>query len=151
MHGAQRVWVQSLGREDTLEEEMATHSSILDWKIPWTEETDGLQSTGPQRVGRDCVTRQQPRRWSGGELHPGEKPGEWPRFCYSYSPTLWTYSVIILLPMSALLLLIVYEFPEILNSKWTAAHQAPPSMGFSRQQYWSGVPLPSLAWCSSRL
>ena len=150
MHGAQRVWVQSLGREDTLEEEMATHSSILDWKIPWTEETDGLQSTGPQRVGRDCVTRQQPRMWSGGEPHPGEKPGEWPSFSYSYSPTLWTYSVILLLPMSALLLLIVYEFPEILNSKWTAAHQAPPSMGFSRQEYWSGVPLPSPAWSSSR-
>ena len=59
----------TLGREDTLEEEMATHSSTLDWKIPWTEETDGLQSMGPQRVGRDCVTRQQPRRWSSGELH----------------------------------------------------------------------------------
>ena len=40
------IWVQSLGREDPLEEEMAAHSSILAWRIPWTEEPGGLQSTG---------------------------------------------------------------------------------------------------------
>ena len=45
--------VQSLGQEDLLEEEMATHSSILAWKIPWTEEPGGPQSTGSQRVGHD--------------------------------------------------------------------------------------------------
>ena len=45
--------VQSLGREDLLEKEMATHSSILAWKIPWTEEPGGLQSMGSQRVGHD--------------------------------------------------------------------------------------------------
>ena len=45
--------VRSLGREDPLEKEMATHSSILAWKIPWTEETGRLQSTGSQRVGHD--------------------------------------------------------------------------------------------------
>ena len=39
------TWVQSLGREDPLEKEMATHSSILAWRIPWTEEPGGLQST----------------------------------------------------------------------------------------------------------
>ena len=44
---------QSLGQEDPLEEEMATHSSILAWKIPWTEEPGGLQSMGLQRVGHD--------------------------------------------------------------------------------------------------
>ena len=43
--------VQSLGREDILEKEMATHSSILAWRIPWTEEPGGLQSMGLQRVG----------------------------------------------------------------------------------------------------
>ena len=42
------TWVQSLGREDPLEKEMATHSSILAWRIPWTEEPGGLQSTGSQ-------------------------------------------------------------------------------------------------------
>ena len=45
--------VQSLGREDPLEKEMATHSSILGWKIPWTEEHGRLQSMGSQRVRHD--------------------------------------------------------------------------------------------------
>ena len=45
--------VRSLGQEDPLEEEMATHSSILAWRIPWTEEPGGLQSMGSQRVGHD--------------------------------------------------------------------------------------------------
>ena len=44
------AWVQTLGQEDLLEKEMATHSSILAWKIPWTEEPDGLQSMGSKRV-----------------------------------------------------------------------------------------------------
>ena len=46
-----QVWF--LGREDPLEKEMAIHSSTLAWKIPWTEETDRLQSMGFQRVGHD--------------------------------------------------------------------------------------------------
>ena len=47
------MWVQSLGREDSLEKGMATPSSILAWRIPRTEEPGGLQSTGSQRVGHD--------------------------------------------------------------------------------------------------
>ena len=47
----QETWVPSLGWEDPLEKEMATHSSTLAWKIPWTEEPGGLQSMGSQRVG----------------------------------------------------------------------------------------------------
>ena len=47
------TWVQSLGREDPLEKEIAVLSSILAWGIPWTEEPGGLQSTGLQRVGHD--------------------------------------------------------------------------------------------------
>ena len=47
------TWVQSLGREDPLEKEMATHSNTLAWKIPWMEEPGGLQSMGSQRVGHD--------------------------------------------------------------------------------------------------
>ena len=46
----QETWVQSLGWEDTLEKQMATHSSILAWKTLWTEETDGVQAVGSQRV-----------------------------------------------------------------------------------------------------
>ena len=49
----QETWVRSLGWEDPLEKEMATHSSILAWKISWTEEHGGLQSMGSQRVGHD--------------------------------------------------------------------------------------------------
>ena len=47
------TWVQSLGQEDPLEKGMATHSSTLAWRIPWTEESGGLQSIGSQRVGYD--------------------------------------------------------------------------------------------------
>ena len=49
----QETWVQSLGQEDSLEKEMAVHSSILAWEIPWTEEPGGLQSMGSQRVRHD--------------------------------------------------------------------------------------------------
>ena len=49
----QETWVRSLGWEDPLEKEMATHSSILAWRIPWAEEPGGLQSTGLQRVRHD--------------------------------------------------------------------------------------------------
>ena len=49
----QETWVQSLGWEDPLEKGMATHFSIHAWRIPWTEEPDGLQSMGLQRVGHD--------------------------------------------------------------------------------------------------
>ena len=49
----QETWVQSLGQEDPLEKGMATHSSILAWRVPWTEEPGRLQSMGLQRVGQD--------------------------------------------------------------------------------------------------
>ena len=52
----QETWVCSLGREDPLEKEMATHSSILAWRIPWREDTGRLQSLGLQRVGHDWAT-----------------------------------------------------------------------------------------------
>ena len=49
----QETWARSLSWEDPLEQEMATHSSSLAWRIPWTEEPGGLLSTGPQRVRHD--------------------------------------------------------------------------------------------------
>ena len=56
----QEMWVQSLGWEDPLEKEMATHSSILAWEIPWPEEPGGLYSPwGRKRVRHDLVTKQQ--------------------------------------------------------------------------------------------
>ena len=49
------MWVPSLGQKDPLEKEMTTHFIILAWRIPWTEEPDGLQSMGLQRVRQDLV------------------------------------------------------------------------------------------------
>ena len=57
----QEPWVQSLGQKDALEEEMATHSSILAWEIPWTEEPGRLQSIGLRRVRHDLVTKLPPQ------------------------------------------------------------------------------------------
>ena len=53
----QETWVQPLDWEDPLEEGMVTYSSIPAYRIPWTEEPGGLQSTGSQRVGQDCVIK----------------------------------------------------------------------------------------------
>ena len=77
-----------------LEKETATHSSVLAWEIPWTEEPGGLQFTGSQRVGRDLVTK------TTNSIH------------------------------------------NTFVTPWTVAHQAPLSVGFSRQEYWSGLPCP---------
>ena len=53
LHAMGETWVRFLGGEHLLEKEMETHSSILAWRIPWTEEPSGLQCTGLQRVGHD--------------------------------------------------------------------------------------------------
>ena len=53
MQETQKMWARSLGQENPLEQEMATHSSILAWKIPWKEEPGRLQSMGLQRIGHD--------------------------------------------------------------------------------------------------
>ena len=61
------TWVRSLGREDPLEKEMTTHSSILAWSIPWTEEPGRLQSMGSQRVGHDWATSPHLTSWGSKE------------------------------------------------------------------------------------
>ena len=53
----QESWVQPLGWEDPLEDGMATHSSILAWRIPWTEDPGRLQFMGSQRVGHNCLAK----------------------------------------------------------------------------------------------
>ena len=55
------MWVRSLSREDSLEEEMAAHSSILAWEISWTEEPARLQSTGSRRVGHEELDTTEPQ------------------------------------------------------------------------------------------
>ena len=66
MKETEKTWVQSLGQEDPLEESMATHSSTLAWRIPWTEEPGGLQSMGSQKVRHnyrnlECVHKEKER------------------------------------------------------------------------------------------
>ena len=55
----QEMWLRSLGEEDPLEKEMATHYSILAWEIPWTESLEGYSSWGHEKVGHDLATKQQ--------------------------------------------------------------------------------------------
>ena len=64
----QETQVQSLGQEDPLGKEMATHFNILAWEIPWTEEPGGLQSMVSQRVGHSLVTKEQQQHFNGGIL-----------------------------------------------------------------------------------
>ena len=67
------MWVRSLGREDSLKEEMATHFSILAWEMPWIEEPGALQSMGSQRIRLDLATKQQHK--GGGSLQKREDSG----------------------------------------------------------------------------
>ena len=72
----QKMWIQSLGWEDPLEKEMATHSSILAWEIPWMEEPGGLQSMDLQRIRHDLATKKTHtksiRSWSKEYFCPGK-------------------------------------------------------------------------------
>ena len=63
----QETYVRSLGQEDLLKKGMATHSSILAWEIPWTEEPGRLQSIGSQKVGHDLGTEQQQQKQTKGK------------------------------------------------------------------------------------
>ena len=67
--------VQSLGQEDPPEKGMATHSSILAWRIPWREEPGGLQSMGLQRVGHNRATSTTTLRWKTGPVGSSEVHG----------------------------------------------------------------------------
>ena len=144
---------------------MATHSSILAWRIPWWEEPGGLWSMGSWRVGHDLATKQQQRQllppaWyitttaTAESLQScptlcdpidGSPPGspvpgvlqartlEWVAISFS---NVWKWKVKVK-SLSRIWLL---------ATPWTATYQAPPSTGFSRQEYCSGVPSPSPTW-----
>ena len=115
------TWVRPLGREDPLEKAMATHSSTLAWRIPWTEEPGRLQSMGPQRFGHD---------WVASLTHSCKL---WD-YQNQLQPHLWLIALV-----KVKLLSRVWLFA----TPWTVDYLALPSMGFSRQEYWSGLPLPS--------
>ena len=135
---------------------MATHSSVLDWKIPWTEENYNIwpspnifnklihvlkntliktAAAAAAKSLQSCPTLCDPIDGSPpGSLVPGilqARTLEWVAVSFSSA---WKWNV------KGKLLSRVR--PSV--TPWTAAFQAPPSMGFSRQEYWSGVPLPSL-------
>ena len=63
-----QTWVRFQDQEDLLEKEMATHSSIFAWRIPWTEEVGRLQSMASQRVGHDLVTKLSPSKYCNSTL-----------------------------------------------------------------------------------
>ena len=111
------TWVQSLGQEDPLEEEMATHSSILAWRIPRTEEPGELQSMGSQRVGHSWTTNTNS----------------------SYYLFTCILSWMFLRNTSECKLL---SCVRLFMTLWTVACQAPLSMEFSWPGYWRGKPLP---------
>ena len=78
------IWVWSLDWDDPLEEDMATHSNILAWRIPWTEEPGGLQSMGSQRVRHDWVTKHSTRD-TGSIPGSGRSPGGGHGYPFHYS------------------------------------------------------------------
>ena len=154
----QETRVRSLGQEDPLESGMAAHSRILAWRIPWTEKLGRLHAMRSQKVGQDwgtntvtdlsnkyyaaaaakllqsCLTLCNPIDSSPpGSPVPGilqARTLEWVAISFSNA---WEWKV----KVKSL------SRVRLLATPWTVAHQAPPSMGFSRQEYWSGVPLPS--------
>ena len=118
------TWVWSLGGEDPLEKGMATHSSTLAWKIPWTEEPGRLPSMGSHRVGHD---------WSA----LAAAAEHWVEFPLLYSRFLLVTYFICACVLS------YFSHVRLFVILWTVAHQAPLSVGFSKQEYWSWLPCPS--------
>ena len=162
----QEIWVWSLGLEDALEKEMATHSRILDWEIPCTEEPGGLQPTGSQRVGHEWVTKPPPPLMSGLKttdiyfMEAGRSKVKMRAGLVSFEASLLGLQTAAF-PTDCLpsLLVDVLIFSYCVYSKllshirlfgtpWTVTHQSPLSMGFSRQEYLSGLPCPPPRWSS---
>ena len=109
----QETWVWSLDQEDPLEEEMATHSSILAWRISWTEEPGWLQSTGSQKVGHDWVTEH-----THTQTHIFVH-----LFCFLDSTYKWTHTVFIFLCLSSLSIIPSRFIHVVSNSKISSFFQ----------------------------
>ena len=138
------TWVRSLVWEDPLEKEMATRSSILAWRIPWTEEPGGLQSMGSQRVFHS------PALWQKIGLkiywawpHPSEQDPVSPSVSFSYQKV----SISLLSSIrgwSESESEVAQSCQTLCDPIDSSLSQALLSMGFSRQEYWNGLPFPSL-------
>ena len=136
----QEMQVQFLGQKDPLEESITTHSSVLAWGIPWTEKPGGLQSAAAATKSlQSCLTLCDPMDCSlpGCSIHGilQARTLEWVAISFSSA---WKWKV----KVKSL------SHVRLLVTPWTAAYQAPPSMGFSRQEYWSGVPLLQRVACT---
>ena len=118
--------VQSLASEDPLEREMATHSSTLAWRIPWTEEPGGLQSMGSQGVRHDWVTNTL-YTWYTCYV------------CYRCQYGESQFLRIILL-LCAVLCLATQSCPSLCDPVDCSLPDFSDLGGFSRQEYWSGLP-----------
>ena len=152
------AWLQPLGWEDPLEKDMATHSSTLVWKIPWTEEPGRLQSTGSQSRKRLSDFTHQRHRHTDTPTHtrppaPGQGlvEGDCPRIfsslaesCWMAHPAAWCqgdtcWSVLNGIP-GPVCLPSHFSHVQPYMTPGSVARQAPLSIGFSRQEHWSGLP-----------
>ena len=125
------MWVWSLCWEDTLERKTATHSSILAWKIPWTEEPGGLQSMGTK--SRIWLSDYHYDSWGFNFLVFSSSPPAILKYIYS--------------------IVLKWKLPShvwLFVTPWTVAHHAPLSMEFSKQEYWSGLPFLSQIYGTTR-
>ena len=107
----QETWVQSLGQEDPLEKEMATHSSILAWKIPWTEESGRLQFMESQK---ESDMTQLPKNLTKTMFSEGKTGRQVSSCCPGF-------------PWQAGYVVVVQSCLKLLETSWTVAHQAPLS------------------------
>ena len=135
MQETQEMQVQSLGWEDPLEQEMATYSHILAWKIPQTEELGRLQSMGSQRVRQLSTHTTQP------SYNIATLQTLWILFLFSSS-----FQLIFFLPVSPsfskVKVLVTHQCLILCDPIDYIAHQTPLSMEFSSQEYCSGQPFP---------
>ena len=147
MQERQEMWVRSLSQEDALEKEMTTHSSILAWRIPRSEEPGRLQSMGLQRVGHDWATKHA-CTYTCSHTHVWHmyihtqlciqctrQNVEWPFYFSSICSPYWISTLCVCVQSLRRVRLSV--------TPWTVACQAPLTVKFSRQEYWNGLPFPS--------
>ena len=133
--------IRSLGQKDPLEKEMATHSSTLAWKMPWTEEPGRLQSMGSQRIGHDWPTSLSFSDYSppGSTVHGISQARilEWVAIPFSNSIQSIHYKSTILWCVCVCVL--VAHLCPTLRNPMDYSLPAPLSMAFSKQEYWSGL------------
>ena len=106
----QETWVQSLSWEDPLEEGMATHSGILAWRIPWTEEPGRLQSMGLQSVRHDWATKHSIPQGIPSMLSGQQPDIHWTDFLYFKATVEWTCNIVVILFLISIRKLYIHTF-----------------------------------------